>query len=185
MVGAPQNEFTFAAWYKLSAGGTIARFTTEYTIPGCCNGFYILTGSAVVANSNSANTPVAISMPIDNAWHHFAYVFNRPANTHQTYVDGNLVQSQSNLAGSYGHISEVHLGTYNTGWCGAGHAITGGIDEVRFYNRALSPDEVKALADEAISVPPGDMATITDKCDGRCAYRLVMGGMSKTVSVQC
>lgn len=142
----PQDKFTFIAWLKISNSGTIVRFKTQYTIAGCCSGFWIRNnGNAYVANNSGGNAPIAVSVPADNSWHHFVYVFDRPASTHRVYIDGKLSQSTSNLSGSYGNISKVNLGIYDTSWCGGNHAITGLIDEARIYNSALSLSQIVKL----------------------------------------
>jgi len=143
----PQGNYTFIAFVKLSAGGTIAKFNTQYTITGCCNGHWHLDYRHFIAKSDSTNGGIMHgSLPIDNQWHQYAYVFDLSSNIQKAFTDG--VQTNSGgLAGSFGNISKLNFGIYDTSWCGGGHAITGLIDEVRLYNRALSDAEIKALYD--------------------------------------
>ncbi len=140
----PQDKFTFTTWLKITASGAIVRFQTQCYMAGCCSGFWIRNYGSYVINNSGENAPIATNVPADNSWHHFAYVFNLPALTHQTYVDGKLYQSASNLSGSYGNISKVNLGIYNTSWCGSYHAMTGLIDSAKIFNRALTAEEIQA-----------------------------------------
>jgi hypothetical protein len=141
----PQGNYTFIAFVKLSASGTIARFNTQYSIPGCCNGHLHLDYRHFIAKSDSTNGGIMHgSLPIDNQWHQYAYVFDLSSNIQKAFTDGVQTNSGS-LTGSFGNISKLNFGIYDTSWCGAGHAITGLIDEVRIYNRALSDAEIQAL----------------------------------------
>ncbi len=142
----PQDRFSFMAWLKISNNGTIVRLRTQYSVPGCCSGFWIRNyGNAYIANDSGVNTPIAVSVPADNSWHHFVYTFDLPTQTHRIYIDSKLFQSASNLSGSYGNISKINLGIYDANWCGANHAMTGLIDDVRIYEQALSSAQIKKL----------------------------------------
>lgn len=140
----PQSVFTLVGWYRFSAGPAIMRFATQHGNVNF-NGFWMYTGSIDVANSLSQNTGLAFAFPADNQWRMFTYTFNRPGSTHRVYLDGRLAASASNLSGDYGNINRLHFGHYDTHWCGAGHAMTGFIDEVRMYNRILSDAEIEAI----------------------------------------
>ena len=83
------------------------------------------------------SAPLLAKLPM-NKWVHLAAVFKRPEIT--TYVNGNKVGS-AKWDYPVGHQGAMHLGR----WSGAvSHA--GLIDDVRIYGRALSADEVLALA---------------------------------------
>ncbi len=80
-------------------------------------------------------------LPFDNAWHHVAWVQDRNAITH--YVDGRLqlVASPRDLSCGPSY-PEAQLPVDTTVF-GAG--LTGALDDVRLYTRALSQAEVHAL----------------------------------------
>ncbi len=84
---------------------------------------------------------------IDNNWHHVIIVGN--VNTQSLYVDGKFIGSRSGtIQQSWWLYSFIGTGYDTTsrgfpytGW----HYFNGLIDEVRIYNRALSPEEIKAI----------------------------------------
>ncbi len=91
----------------------------------------------------------------DGQWHHVAVVFNRSANMVR-YVDGGPSGSQNSLAFLAGQsvdsASQLRIGARDQ----AGDEIffDGLIDEVRLYARALSPEEVAAVAGVEPPPPP-------------------------------
>lgn len=78
-----------------------------------------------------------------NVWTHIAVTYNKAAKTIKHYKDGILIKEQSNVALNLTFVSRYTL-------LGAGNSyglfFTGKMDEVRFYNRALSDKEIKSLA---------------------------------------
>ncbi len=62
--------------------------------------------------------------------------------------------------------------------------MNGTIDELRIYNRALSPDEIAGLAGN-LQLQPGETATLTHACTGVCRYSLALGGMAKEAMLEC
>ena len=141
----PQGNYTFIAFVKLNAGGAIAKFDTQYSVPGWFAGHWHTHDAHYISRSDNTNGGIAHgSLPIDNQWHQYAYVFNLSSGIQKAFTDG-VQKNSGSLTGSFGNISRLHFGIYDVYWCGAGHAITGLIDEVRIYNRALSDSEIKAL----------------------------------------
>ncbi|MFN8923428.1 MAG: LamG domain-containing protein [Sphingobacteriia bacterium] len=75
----------------------------------------------------------------DGAWHHL--VFMRQGNVFSMYVDGNLSGSATralgdvDATGAQARIGDLSLLT--------GRRLTGRLDEVRVWNRALSQDEIR------------------------------------------
>jgi len=117
----------------------------------------------------------------DGQWHHAAVTIDGSGSNAILYADGEPVANDtfSNLkdhAKTY-----MTIGTHD----GIHYNFTGEIDEIRMYERVLSPDEIKVLADNAVILPPGEMAAITHTCNGMCNYRLIMGGISRTAMVIC
>jgi Concanavalin A-like lectin/glucanases superfamily len=79
------------------------------------------------------NTPI---VPFDE-WHHLAFTFNDTTNQRNIYVDGDLVATDTS-AGDFIGNSTFEFGNVNME-----------LDDIRFYNRVLSPTEVEM----AYSVP--------------------------------
>jgi hypothetical protein len=82
---------------------------------------------------------------VKGKWTHLAVVFETDTRF-EIFVDGQSVQKKTNLGGrpnpSASTGTELHLGSVY----GGNVAWTGGIDELRIYKRALSPEEVATLA---------------------------------------
>jgi hypothetical protein len=91
--------------------------------------------------SNAFVTGPAIT---DTGFHHYAYV--RSGNTHQLYVDGVLVASDT-FTGSPGSTADIDLliGGVRGAANSAGSLFNGIIDEVEIFNRALSASEIQAI----------------------------------------
>lgn len=86
-------------------------------------------------------------------WYHLAATFRRP--TVKTYVNGGPVGSAT-WDYPIGHSGEMQIGT----WGNPQVCHRGLIDEVKIYNRALSPEEVQASFQKEASrlqpLPPGE-----------------------------
>lgn len=72
-------------------------------------------------------------------WHHVAIVQNGPANQRILYVDG--AQSVSGASHNANSTSELWIGCAKT----TTEYLNGKVDEVRFYNYALSSSEIQSL----------------------------------------
>lgn len=80
----------------------------------------------------------------DGGWHHYMAVADKASNTLRLYVDGVEVASIKNDVGSWPNIDNTQdliIGSDN----GNSYPFDGLIDEVRIYNRALSPLEAEKL----------------------------------------
>jgi hypothetical protein len=80
-----------------------------------------------------------ITLPFENLNRWVHYVITYDGTTAKAYANGQQLHSYDvTLSGA----TQVGIGAYNKG---SGFFFSGSIDEVRIYNRALSPDEVKQL----------------------------------------
>jgi hypothetical protein len=136
------NSFSICAWADITIGssnrvimgngfstkGYHVRLTTANTIR-----FIVLsTGSDFVFSDSSV---------ITSRWHHVAGVWNK-TNT-IVYVDGICFAgfTVGGTLGDFAVTTNLFIGqSENTGFA------LGKIDDSRFYNRALSPDEIRTLA---------------------------------------
>jgi hypothetical protein len=150
---APQSSnFTVSSWVKYNGGGCgsggcgiigsnvgyIPAYKTGYSIIATSTNFRLMFGDSTNYFDTSFGTVAT------NQWQHLLIVFNRTNFEIQAYIDGQLVRTQS-YSGVTGPIimeTNLHIGSrdYN-----GGSPFNGSLDEVRIYNRALSPDEVKQL----------------------------------------
>ncbi|WP_142724399.1 LamG-like jellyroll fold domain-containing protein [Chryseobacterium sp. ON_d1] len=72
-----------------------------------------------------------------NTWHHVAVTYDAATTTLKLYKDGALIDT-SNDVGPVDGGNMVRLGAFNN----AANSFTGTMDEVRIWNRALSPSEI-------------------------------------------
>src|SRR3989344_2491326 len=82
-----------------------------------------------------------------NRWYHFALSYD--GTKAKLYVDGSLVQEKTNASGIRygGGWPYLNMGAYNSygGTCCGGGSRS--LDDVRIYDRALEPVEIKRIAD--------------------------------------
>ncbi len=148
------NGKTVSAWFRTAAteAGTDDHIVMKTTDTGshdwglfvdANNGFKLGwttndgTSHDVVSDNGGYN---------DNKWHHAVGVFDGSKNI--IYVDG-VLQSGATAAGTKsGDTCSLFIGMYGSG-CSVGPWIDslfkGFVDDVRIYNRALLPDEIKRL----------------------------------------
>jgi microcystin-dependent protein len=79
--------------------------------------------------------------PLANKWHHWALVKDIEQKTLQLYLDGTNVATTSNAAGAFDYLLHVSVGVNKA----ANQYWKGDIARLRFWNRALSQDEVRLL----------------------------------------
>lgn len=91
--------------------------------------------------ADSVNATVADTAPVnDGNWHHFAFV--RSAGTLTAYEDGAVAASVATAITdiTVGNPTEFHLGGRSFDWFSEGS-----LDEVSFYNRALTATEISGI----------------------------------------
>jgi Concanavalin A-like lectin/glucanases superfamily/Domain of unknown function (DUF1929)/Bacterial Ig domain len=92
--------------------------------------------------SSSTNTQrYSTTVRALNTWYHVASVYDATARTHQLYVNG--VLDNGTLKGTVPAAQTNRAVNVNIGRRTGGFYFNGVIDEVRIYNRALSPTEVQ------------------------------------------
>jgi hypothetical protein len=79
---------------------------------------------------------------LDNQWHHVVGVYKRSGSqlTIDTYVDGILAGTNVSTVGNIGLTTDMLIGKYNF----QAH-FAGSLDDVRVYDRALTPAEISSL----------------------------------------
>ena len=139
----PANTFTISMWVKLSsasltdtvfgqsntAGSFVFRVDDDLSISA------VITGTIIATTNNSIIT--------ENAWHFIAYSRSGTgAGTHKIYLDGVSQALVIDSATNYTATANAK----QIGQRGDNASFSGGlIDEVRIYNRALMPGEVRML----------------------------------------
>jgi len=98
-----------------------------------------------IRTPTAAEQAVTASTPLTEGWHHVAIVIDGAAGTLQLYQDGLLVASGATA------VLPKDLGNTTQNWLGrsqfeADPYFGGALDDLRIYDRALSPGEVRYLA---------------------------------------
>jgi hypothetical protein len=166
--GMSANDNTVAAWiWKPSFSGTFYETIVateafrDQTIMGGD------THSGWTDGNRDVETFYSSSLNAGQ-WHHVVWVKNGTALSH--YVDGRIQpMTRYNVNGVYSGstgpidaaraITKCRMGRDGVSSIGQDDPFTGKIDEVRLYNRALSPDEVRQLYEQESNLPVMDSIT--------------------------
>lgn len=140
------NQFTAMAWVKLNNKDDwnyvlTKRAGSNYEWDLKVNGAYGGQVSAHIMQSSSTTFMIAedLGYPIVTGnWYHIAMVADLSQPLLQLYVNGELVGEDATSTGSYTNGTEpVRIGS-----AGDGGPFGGTIDEVKFYNTALTPTQI-------------------------------------------
>jgi len=141
------QHFTISAWVKWESGSPIHSFGGIFTNGYMIDHYSLVAGSLFVRNwINYPHSPddefiVNTSVLQDGNFHFLVATYN--GSVRKLYIDGFLLDSMEfSEVIDYSTSENCFIGVNFPG----GHdAFRGIIDNVRIYNRALSPDEVLAL----------------------------------------
>lgn len=151
---SPNNlkSFTFTAWiFPTKSGGIIFRkgsgpeayfniFTLPETGQGDTGQFGMRAG--YTQSTGAWRTKTAVSL---NSWHHVAIVYTHDVSqTPSLYVDGirqEIYQKYTPIGDSLQDDSKIFIGNNHIFSSGFG----GTLDDVRLYNRILSPDQIRTI----------------------------------------
>ncbi|MEM7259044.1 MAG: LamG-like jellyroll fold domain-containing protein, partial [Pseudomonadota bacterium] len=141
------SNVTTAAWVNLTsadtAGANLISLSDSTAIrldvPG--QGLVLSYWNGTIFQELAVDVTLAGS-----GWNHVAAVIDDPGNLQQIYLNGNLIaQGTDSSALVYRTTSDVtRIGTH--GDASADRDLTGLIDDARVFTRALSADEISALA---------------------------------------
>ncbi len=154
----PTNELTVAVWVKIDKTGVIVRQGGFCPENGHSFDFQITKDGHLMmsvfggSGSNGVEVVSDKGIPPDGNWHHLAGVFSRGQIT--LYIDGHQQGNDSGnfegMADSIDRISIGHIYSYcddaSEGYANnEEYAFAGAIDDMRFYNRALSEYDIEAI----------------------------------------
>ena len=141
------TQGTMTSWFMMSpaAKSTIAISRS------------VLNGSSAAAPEGVVDADAEAALPVDEETH-VTVVINGDANTNELYVNGSLVASAA-VAGKLSDLNDVNNWIGQSSWGGDRH-FNGDYNEVRFYDSALSADEV-AASFNAGPVPASGNSPIT------------------------
>ena len=144
------TQGTIEAWVQWSGPGYASWFSADSG--NCLNPFEMAVDNGkfeVWAGSSGcgATLNAYVAIPNPTAWHHLAYVVSSVGNTF--YIDG-VAQTATYVTGSaastfFFHTAAGGVTHYNIGRSVNNNSETfpGTIDELRIYNRALTPTEIQ------------------------------------------
>lgn len=143
-------EFSLSAWVNgasaQEAGAAIACKGTggggEQFALDVFNGYRFYGWTGEPGAVYMASTP---SGP-NETWQHLVAVFSRPLNRLKLYLDGAEVANAIPSATIIGNGHEVSIGSRQSGGGPYDLNFNGIIDDVRIYNRAITPREIQLLA---------------------------------------
>jgi hypothetical protein len=163
------DDFSVALWVKTTdtAGSAGAQWWSgkglvdgEVGGGGADWGTAIVNGKFVLGvGSSSGDTTIASSVNInEGTWHHVAATRNNTSGAMQVYVDGVLRGSGTGPTGPRTWPPNLRIGSLQT----ANNFLNGTLDDVRLYNRILTPTEVAALigTPPAIAFQPASQAVV-------------------------
>jgi hypothetical protein len=162
VAGLRTSTCSVAAWVKttLDDDETAIGFskgsgyTDGYTIELGTNASAQLTNELITAFRNvggtyyqAGYTTATRSQLLDGQWHHF--VFTGDGSSTKIYIDGtsrtvSIDNSDSGICTNNANIDTLRIGDQHTGGA-EGNFFNGSIDDLRFYNRALSAGEVSQI----------------------------------------
>jgi alpha-L-arabinofuranosidase len=146
-------SFSVAAWVNVNAvtggyqtfvslnGSNVSAFFLQLRGD---TGLFSFTRLGGDSTSTSTTTASAATPPTPGVWYHLVGVYDATAQTIALYVNGSLQQTLPYTGGWQGN---GHTGI-GRGWYGGGPVdfVNGQIDDVRFYNSALSAKSATDLA---------------------------------------
>ena len=133
------SSYTQAAWVKLTAlpaGGNVATIASN----GSASYYMVLANNELSCGFSAAHTTAAENLTT-GVWYHVACAFDTVANTMTNYINGVQELQEGETGDPSNPASEHTIGRFPSGI----QHTNGVIDDVRVYNRALSPAAVKQL----------------------------------------
>ena len=147
------SDFTIAAWIQRQAIGIehtiLSKTSDDSWSPGgkefFVNGNNNTLGFGCFGLGEVFSTKTITN---DGLWHHVAVTFVDSSGDVIFYVDG-----VASGTGSLNTPADVQDHVVKVGGHPAGHHFLGQLDELRIFNRALSPNELQSIMNNAISSP--------------------------------
>jgi Concanavalin A-like lectin/glucanases superfamily len=124
-------------------GNTLA--TSPYYL--ACGSGDVSTDCSSIGQVNNYNiTDTTYWLPNPGSWYKAVVIYHK--GTLQTYINGTLISTKvgSGTAGLLCPNSQVIVGAWTTAYGGSGQPINGKLDNVRLYNRVVTPHEIAWLS---------------------------------------
>ena len=155
---SPSGAHSVSFWYKsnttgqdnkrlLTVKGPSSGLTSGWNNYNNSLGFYTGSGNSSAGTAGSVTRVAQIpdASVNNNAWHHLAYTISA-TNSWTIYLDGSSYSGAVSGEGrSFNQGSFLAVTTYDGG---DGYNTTGGVDQLRIFNRVLTAAEVSLLYSE-------------------------------------
>src|SRR6266540_787980 len=159
-------DITLAAWIKRATLGNYGAVVSKTDGNSICDyDLYFVGGANTLhfyADGQSPQETISIGAVSDTEWHHVAVT--RSGETVAFYIDGAPAGTATVSGESADNPIPLRIGTDGPGYS-ADSMLSGLIDEVRVYARALSPQEIRALYPNpsfSIVLQPEDVSEAVD-----------------------
>ncbi|GBD88411.1 hypothetical protein BMS3Abin03_02347 [bacterium BMS3Abin03] len=149
------DEISISVWvYYTKPGNQIADIIVDTDQP-VAPAFRLdmhNTGIGITANKNGAtlnksNGTAVMGLNLENGWHHIVWAM--ASDQSLIYLDGTLVGTIVKTGSNVGdHADHAVIGAYYDGNPPFKNFFNGKIDDLRIYNRLLTPEEVSLLYNE-------------------------------------
>jgi len=174
-------------WIKTSTAGAVIMYQGDGTWSSAGQTSFYLNNNGTASGTHAGAVRWAggwltgTAALNNNAWHFVTLVDN--AGTESIYVDGSVDAVTSELANPLAtDANEIWIGGSPDGGDGAAK-MTGWIDEVYFYSRALSQTEVQALySNNSLSTNTGNVLPPATPINVASGATFDFGGVSQTVA---
>ncbi|NTU46678.1 DUF2341 domain-containing protein [Candidatus Roizmanbacteria bacterium] len=135
------GPFTISVWTYFNDNSTTS-YKTVVSLSGKTTFGYVKDFNSFDFGTANGYTRVGAGTPTLHVWEHYVAVYD--GNKMFIYKNGALKQSTSGVIN--GLITSYSIGKCQSCWFGGNAAYMNGlIDDLRIYNRALSPQEVSSL----------------------------------------
>lgn len=151
------SNYTISLWFKYNGPGTAGKsiwslISKNSNGNGFDDAFHLWVNASTKTTggrvgNGSSEFYVGNPPPIDNGqWHHSALVFDNANDLVRLYLDGVFISASPNTSNPFINGGQIKIGY----WEAFDNYFNGAIDEVKIFNTALTPAQVKqefSLAD--------------------------------------
>ena len=148
-------KLTFGGWFRTDSGANEQTLVQKADARFGDEGYAVevqtpnsLRAHVAVESGRAAVNPWGVATH-DGEWHHLACTWD--GSSLVMYLDGEEVARDDSQSGDVVHSDRpLYLGRGDNGYASS-YPMNGGIDDVRVYSRALSPEEVGSLFEGTVT----------------------------------
>jgi hypothetical protein len=135
---ANNSPQSISLWVNLTSNANVQNFVAMVNVPSQSGLQVGLRNGNLVTWNWGGGALITGTLPTTGAWHHVVYTWD--GTTNRMYLD-NTAQTSTTTAHQTASPDNLYFGSYD----GVNELLSGSLDDVRVYNRALSAAEVSAL----------------------------------------